>query len=399
MSGYGGAKASSSLRIIEAHSTFTSSDDQKGNCRLLYLVGQLQPGGLERQLCSLLQGMRRECYNPVVVVWNFCSNDVFVNEICKLGVPIYSFSEGASRIAKLRAFRALLKQLNPEVVHSYSFFTNFAAQWAASGTRTLPIGSVRSSFFWAKKESGPVLSRLSARWPRAQIYNSQSAANNAQESKGMFVPKKIFVIRNGLDVKRFAGSFKPIPKESIILGAGSLFPVKRWDRLLRAGAEIQRKGVEFQIQIAGEGPLRRTLQQQTEELGITDCVEFLGYRNDIPALISNARFLVHTADAEGCPNIVMEAMASGRPVVAMDAGDIPFLVEDNQTGFVVRQGDQANLIHRILELLQNHSLCIQLGTAGREKAEREFGIERLVMNTMDAYRAAGWRSELLSASE
>jgi len=324
-------------------------------------------------------------------VWNYCKNDIYADKVRSLGVPIYSFYEGSSRGAKLRAFRALLRQLNPEVVHSYSFFTNFAAQWAACGTRTVPIGSVRNDFFLEKRECDPLLFRLSARWPRAQIYNSHNAAKNAQKSKGIFVPRKIFVVRNGLDMKSFGGLCKPIPSEATILGVGSLNPRKRWDRVLMAAAEIKQKGLEFRIQIAGDGPLRRVLQQQAEELGIIHCVEFLGHRQDIPSLITNARFLIHTANSEGCPNVIMEAMACGRPVVAMDAGDIACLVDDGKTGFVVRQGDHTSLVQRILKLLQNYSLCLQIGTAAREKAEREFGIERLVKETMEAYRVAGWR--------
>lgn len=388
---YGDRAENGSVGIIESNLPYLSSEALYGKCRLLYLVGQLRPGGLERQLCYLLQGMDRECYKPAVVVWNFCGNDMYADEIRGLGIPIYSFSEGASRGAKLSAFRSLLRQLNPEVVHSYSFYTNFAAQWAACGTRAVPIGSVRSDFFRSKEECGFLLGRLSARWPCVQIYNSHSAAKNARESKGIFVPKRIFMVRNGLDVKSFSGLFKPISGGTTILGVGSLFAVKRWDRLLMAAAEIKRRGVEFTIQIAGGGPLCHALQQQTEKLGINDCVHFLGHRPDIPSLISNARFLVHTADYEGCPNTIMEAMACGRPVVATDAGDIPYLVDDTETGFVVRRGDQVSLVQRILELLQNHSLCVKMGTLAREKAELEFGVERLVKETLEAYRKAGWK--------
>lgn len=378
------------LDIVKPRLPYSSSKAQYENCRLLYLVGQLQPGGLERQLCYLLQGMDRESYKPAVVVWNFCKNDVYANELRRLGVPTYSFSKGSTRGAKLKALKTLLRRLNPEVLHSYTFFTNFAAQWAARGTRTIPIGSVRSDFFWAKRECGPLLGRLSARWPSAQIFNSHSAAKHAQGAKGIFVPKRIFVVRNGLDVKRFMGTSAPIPGGANILGVGSLNAVKRWDRLLMAVAEIKRKRVEFKLQIAGEGPLRQVLQQQMEGLDLSDRVRFLGHSQDIFTLMNDARLLVHTADSEGCPNVIMEAMACGRPVVAMDAGDIPFLVDDGKTGFVISQGDHASLIYRIIELLENHSLCIQMGAAAREKAAREFGLEQLVEKTMKAYQGAGW---------
>ena len=389
---YEAAKAKNPISIVESHGVYSILETRYEKCRFLYLVGQLQAGGLERQLYYLLQGMDRKCYQPAVVVWNFGSKDFYVDEIRNLGVPIFSFSSGASRREKLNALRVLVRRLNPEVVHSYSFFTNFAVQWASWNTRTVSIGSVRSDFSWAKKQCGPILGCLCARWPCAQIYNSQSAANQAHESKSFCIPKKIFMVRNGLDLKRFDNLYKSIPGQGIILGIGSLYHVKRWERLLVAAAEIMAKGEEFRIQIVGDGPLRFELQQKTIELGITSYVEFLGHRPDIPTLLSHAKFLVHTSDSEGCPNVIMEAMACGRPVVAMDAGDIPFLVDDEKTGFVVPQGDHVNLVERILELLQNHSTCLRMGTAAREKAEREFGVERLVKETMEVYQAAGWKS-------
>src|SRR5712691_8915015 len=139
--------------------------------RLLYLVGQLTPGGLERQLCYLLQAMDRERYRPAVAVWNFSEADVYVPRIRALNVPMYAFPNLPSAAAKLRAFRRLVRQLAPEVVHSYTFFTNFAAYWGVRGTQSVAFGSIRCDFTFEMKDAGPWLGRLSARWPRDQICN------------------------------------------------------------------------------------------------------------------------------------------------------------------------------------------------------------------------------------
>lgn len=87
----------------------------------------------------------------------------------------------------------------------------------------------------------------------------------------------------------------------------------------------------------------------------------------------------------------MDAMACGRAVVATDAGDIPLLVGDAKTGFVVRRGDNASLVHRLATLISDHGLCRQMGEAARLKAERDFGLDRLLGQTHAAYRSADWR--------
>jgi glycosyltransferase involved in cell wall biosynthesis len=345
---------------------------------------------LERQLCYLLQTMDRERYRPAVVVWSFHEEDAYVPQIRALGVPLYSFPGAASGAAKLGAFRRLVRQLKPQVVHSYSFYTNFAAWWATLGLQTIPLGSIRQDFICERQTAGQVLGRLSARWPRAQLCNSLAARRTVAQSVGPFKPTQLYLARNGLDIDRFKP--QPVPRKgSSVLAIGRLSPEKRWDRLLRSVAVLAARRVEVSVRLAGEGSLRGELQAQARQLGVQEMVQFMGIRHDIPALLKDSLFLVHTADAEGCPNVVMEAMACKRAVVATDAGDVPSLVADGTTGFVVPRGDDATLVERIVTLLNDRELCRAMGEAGRAKAEREFGLDRLVTETLAAYGAAGWK--------
>jgi glycosyltransferase involved in cell wall biosynthesis len=160
---------------------------------------------------------------------------------------------------------------------------------------------------------------------------------------------------------------------------------------LKAAARLKKSGLDFLIEIAGGGPLRESLEKQLRDLELADRVRFLGHTDDVAGLLADSTFLAHTSDTEGCPNVVMEAMACGRAIVATDAGDVPSLVEDGNTGFVVSRGDDAKLVEHLATLITNGDLCRQMGEAGRLKAEREFGLSRLVEETLAAYRAAGWR--------
>jgi glycosyltransferase involved in cell wall biosynthesis len=147
----------------------------------------------------------------------------------------------------------------------------------------------------------------------------------------------------------------------------------------------------FQVRHVGEGPLRGELEALSMRLGVDKKIQFLGARKNIPELLADSIFLVHTADDEGCPNVVMEAMACGRAVVAMDAGDIPLLIDNEKTGFVIPRGDEQKFADRVSQLLSDDDLCMRMGLAAREKAEREFALERLISETLESYRALGWQ--------
>jgi glycosyltransferase involved in cell wall biosynthesis len=331
-------------------------------------------------------------YRPAVVVWNFNPSDKYYWDIEALKIPIYGFPAEWSPLSKLRAFRALARQLAPEVIHSYGFLTNFATSYAARGTSALAIGSLRGDFARSKAECGMIRGALNARWPSSHISNSLTSADAAHRHFGPFAPRQVFVVRNGLDLKRFSCWIDTPKMSNYVAAVGSLFPVKRWDRLLRAVQKVKSVGAgDVCFRIAGDGPLRPALEKLAGDLGILRAVHFQGAIQNMPAFLRGAKFLVHTSESEGCPNAVMEAMACGLPVVVMEAGDIQYLVEEGRTGFVVRQDDEGALADRITQLLNDVSLCGHMGLAARAKAEREFGLQRLLSETLEAYKAIGWK--------
>ena len=366
------------------------SENTKKKCRLLYLVGQLGPGGLERQLIYLLRTLDRDRYLPTVVVWNPNMQEAFfLPELTSLNIPWHTFPPNISKIGKLKAFRRLVNKNSPEVVHSYSSYTNFAAWYATLGSPIIPIGSIRGNFLSERKRSGKILGRICARWPRNQIFNSLAGKDNAERVSGYWKPKKIFFVRNGIDLTKFRPG--PLPSgRPQLLSIGRLSSEKRWDRLLRTIAVVAKKGLEFDLYHAGDGPLRTELELQAKQLGLGDIIHFLGVRQDISELCGKSSFLIHTSDDEGCPNVVMEAMACGRAVVATDAGDVPYLVENGKTGFVVPRGDDSLLVESISKLICKYDLSCRMGEAGRIKAENEFGLTRLVSETLATYCSVGW---------
>lgn len=357
-------------------------------CRLLYLVGQLGLGGLERQLFYLVGSMDRQRYKPVVAVWGNSPDDHYAQELRALDVPVVRLGENPTRAAKLRALLDLAYKVRPEVIHSYTFYTNMAAWLAAQRTKAIPIGSVRNNFIRDRQATGKVFGRLCGRWPAAQIFNSTAAEINAKQTTTLFRPRRMYVVKNGVDLERFFPWSHP--EAGYILAVGNLYARKRWDRLIRAVALLASKGKCPEVVLVGSGPLQEELETMAKDLQVSHLFRFLGARPDIPDLLAGAIFLVHTAEDEGCPNVVMEAMACNRAVVATDAGDVPYLIDHGKTGFVVPREDEAALARNMAALLDDRELCRLMGDAGRKKAEQAFGIDRLRSETFSVYHAEGW---------
>jgi glycosyltransferase involved in cell wall biosynthesis len=361
--------------------------------RILYVVGQLGTGGLERQLYYLLRSMDLERFRPAVVVWNFDDGEIYVPRIKALGVPLFGLPSSQSSFAKLNALKALAVKFRPELLHSYCFYTNFATAAAASVSGSTAVGSIRSDFALDKRAAGPVRGELCARWPRYQICNNRTALRIATARSRFFVPRCMIFVGNALDLDAFQPEPAPNSDCVQIAGVGSLIPIKRWDRLISAAAVLKARGLNFRVGIAGDGPLRAKLEDRARELAVADCVEFKGYVANVKRLLSESDMLVHTSDAEGTPNAIMEAMACARPVVTTDVGDAGALVCNGRSGFVVDRDDQEALNERIEELIRNPYLRGGMGKIGREKAETDFALSRLVDETFNAYRQAGWSAE------
>ena len=143
-----------------------------------------------------------------------------------------------------------------------------------------------------------------------------------------FRAKKIFiVVRNGLDLNYFRCSNDTSANQKLCRCCGIVISGQALGPFAKGGSKSDRGWLRrrYRLRIAGDGPLRLALEKLAEDLGISQAVDFHGAIHRYPSIFGGAKFLVHTSESEGCPNVVMEAMACGLPVVAMEAGDIPYL--------------------------------------------------------------------------
>src|SRR5438552_4872235 len=203
---------------------------------------------------------------------------------------------------------------------------------------------------------------------------------------------KIHRVYNGIDLERFPASRScdgnRIPQ---IVSVGRLVAFKGFDDLIDACAELMRRRIDFVCDIIGDGPLRERLQAKIEQLDLSSRVNLLGSLSQGAVLeklqAADIFALASTTDTQGAtdvfPTVILEAMASARPVVSTRLAGIPELVVDGQTGMLAPPGDSTALAHALEQLLRNPELRLRFGHAGRERVEQYFRIEQTVAPLME----------------
>ena len=194
--------------------------------------------------------------------------------------------------------------------------------------------------------------------------------------------RRLRVIWNGIDLERFA--FRgPQPTGPAVVVA-RLTAEKDVQNLLRAVRQVVDVLPQFRLEIAGDGPCRAELERLAAELGIGDRVRFLGEVRDVPALLARARLFVLPSQTEGISLTILEAMASGLPVVTTKVGGNPEIVESG-TGVLVPPRDPAALAHGILRVAGNPDEALFLGRAARRRVETHFDVRKMVAQYAAVY--------------
>jgi glycosyltransferase involved in cell wall biosynthesis len=167
--------------------------------------------------------------------------------------------------------------------------------------------------------------------------------------------------------------------------AGRLVPIKGYDLLIEAFAEVRAKHPGARLEIAGEGPSRADLERRVAILGLGHAVTFLGWCENLPALMARWSLFVQPSMEEALGITVLQAMASGLPVVASDVGGLPEIVKNGVTGLLVPPADVSMLAEGLADLLTQPDRCQQLGEAARESAEH-FSEARFAAGVSEVYR-------------
>jgi len=200
---------------------------------------------------------------------------------------------------------------------------------------------------------------------------------------------RIQVSYHGLDVELFKPGPTRFPKGPVkLLGVGSLLECKGFDILLEACATLKIRGLDFELTVAGGGPLEESLKASTARLGIAQRVRFTGYvtQKDLVPLYREADVFVLPAVLEihwGIPNVLVEAAACGLPIVTTALPSLPELLTDGREGLVAENRNPRDLADKLERLIGDPGLRRRMGQAGRLRVEECFDVQKTIDSVIE----------------
>jgi glycosyltransferase involved in cell wall biosynthesis len=359
--------------------------------RILQIIPTLDRSGAEKQLTLLAAGLPRPEFETHVGL--LTRTGPLAAELEAVGVPVTLIGKsGKVDPASFLRLKRHIAELRPDLVHTWLFAANGYGRAAAlaAGVRHVVAGE-RCVDPW-KAWHELAIDRWLARRTERIVVNSAGVRD--------------FYVRHGLPSEKFVvipnGIAPPAPSDlgrnellaELGLPAGArlvgainrLWPQKRLKDLIWAADLLKVIRDDVHLLIVGDGPQRDRLERFRRQVRIEDKVHFLGHRNDVPRLLPHFDALWLASEYEGLPNVVMEAMAAGVPVVATDISGNRDLVVPGETGFLVPVGGRAAFARETKRILDDADLARRLGEAGRQRVLTEFTIERMVDHHAELYR-------------
>lgn len=359
--------------------------------RILHIIPTLDRSGAEKQLTLLASRLPRSELDIHVCV--LTRTGPYEQPLRAADVPVTII--GKSSKLDPAAFWRLkrhIADLRPDLVHTWLFAANSYGRAAAlaAGVRRM-IASERCVDPW-KVWHDLAIDRWLARRTDRIVVNS-AGIRDFYRAHGI-PAEKFLVIPNGIDPPPPSDMTRcdllaelGLPSGARLIGAvGRLWPQKRVKDLIWAADLLKVIRDDVHLLIVGDGPHRQRLEQYQRQVRIEDKVHFLGHRGDVARLMPHFDLLWLGSEYEGLPNVLMEAMMAGVPVVATDIPGNCELVVPGETGYLVPIGDRAAIARQAQKLLENSELAKRLGEAGRRRMLAEFSVEKMVERHRQLYR-------------
>jgi len=368
------------------------------NLKIVLLFGNLEFGGAERQGLLLARHLKEQ-QSAEVQVWGLGTGRGAVADQCEAwGIPWRAVPLHwglRRRLPHLLRLWWRLRGAQPQIVLSYTKVPNLAAAllWRWCGVRLC---------VWNQADAGLLLPPTWLhRWAISRvkqfIANAEGGRQYLLKTFGL-LPSQVRLIRNGVslspavdDGPTWRQRLSVAADAVVIVMVANLSRYKDHATLLRAWRLLlsSRGDCNDLLVLAGRfDDQAKALQQQAERLGVAGQVRFLGAVSDVSGLLAAADLCVHSSPSEGIPNAVLEAMASGLPVIGSDIPGLREAVGEAGLSLLAPVGDAEALAALLQRLMQDSDERQRQGALMRQRAEQQFGLERMCCETVDYLQAA-----------
>jgi glycosyltransferase involved in cell wall biosynthesis len=356
--------------------------------KLLFIIDGLRSGGKERRLVSLLNRLVQTTgFTCELIILNI---DIHYTEIEDLGIKIHKIERKAAKdIRPFLTIYTICNRFNPDIIHVWDNLSTLFSipsvllkrkKLISSRISHAPQNYKKFSFFGLQAEIGFFLS--------TKILSNSHAGLAAYNQPSI---KKSKVIHNGFNFNRVENlTSKEIIRnkfsvsENIIIGMVSSFTIhKDYNTFLKVAREIRSERNDVAFICVGDGPLRAQLQ---EEYGKQNGIYFLGRQKNVESIVKIFDIGVLSTITEGISNTIMEYMALAKPVVATDGGGTNELVINNETGYLTDAYDAKSMKHHLIQLIENPSLAVKIGTNGRIRLEEHFSMDKMFNEFIKTYQ-------------
>ena len=359
--------------------------EDRGPLRVMFLLTSMPVGGAETLLVNLVRGMNPERFWPSVCCLK--SRGPLGDA---LGEDVPVFHDMLRHKYDLRVLPRLTRLFRDRrldaVVTVGAGDKMFWGRLAARCARVPVVLSALHSTGWPDSIGRLNRAGLMTRWTDGFIGVAEAHGRHLVDVEG-FPAEKVYVIPNGVDVARFhprkAGeavrSELGLAATAPVIGiVAALRPEKNHALFLQAARLVRDRIPTAKFLIVGDGPERTSLVELAGQLGLSDAVHFLGNRSDVPEVMAALDIFALTSRIEANPVSILEAMASGKPVVAPRVGSICESVCDGETGFLTEPGDVGQVADRLSDLAADPRKARRMGQAGRAVVVAHWSLEGMI---------------------
>lgn len=358
--------------------------------RVCFVIPSLGVGGTERQLLYLLKGLQDTFEIMVICTHN---EGAWVGDVRRIGrVKVLGLRGGWDPRLKSR-LRKLFRIYRPSVVHSFMFGFDYAVNVAARDAGVpVVISSRRQRATWKKPRHIRLQKKANA-LVDAIVANSRVVAAYAAEQEGCSV-EDYTVILNGIDAERFQSQLEPgqlkqryhIPIEKKVVGIVANFsPVKDHVLFIDVARELLKYRSDLHFVMAGKGPEVEAIGSLLRRYKMEDCVTGLTTISELQDVYRLIDVVVLTSKSEGFPNVVMEAMASGTPVVAANVGGVPELIRSGETGTLIDDRDPESFADAIAYYLEHPDEAAAIAAQGQAYVVEHLSLDGMVSGYKNVY--------------